>query len=240
MKKRKKVRRWWPPNDLTAYLILAITFIVLRVPFYKRLDLVSFDGTFYLNQAKTFFSGSAPTSSFPIGYPFFVALINPLTTNIVLAGRLVSLLAGFGSVIVLFLLARRFVRRELALGAALVLCITPLFVRLTLTTFSESLYVFLTLLGLLFYSQKRWAFCGLALGAAAITRPEALAIIGLLILLRIRKPRAIASLALAFAFVYLLNIAAFYAWFGKIELLPKKEFIGASTAATWRASRSQR
>lgn len=235
MKRTQKAGRRWATRDLVTYAVMIGAYVVTRLPFYRRFDLVSFDGTFYLNQAKAFFSGLPPTSSFPIGYPFFVALLIPFVGDAVRAGRFVSFAAGLGSVFVLYLLARRFLRRDLALGAALVLCITPLFVRLTLTTFSESLYMFFVLLALLLYSKDRFLACGVSLGAAAITRPEALAIIGFLILLRLRKPRALSLLAVGFVIVYSLNVTAFYAWFGEIELLPKKEFIGASTADTWQS-----
>jgi hypothetical protein len=213
--------------------------IITRVPFIRILDMVSFDGTFYLNQARVLFSGSTPPGAFPIGYPLLVACLLPVLHDTVRAAQVVSFLSGFGSVIIIYILAKEYMKREMAFFCAASLAITPLFIRLSLTTFSESLYIFWVLLGLLLFSRRSYVASGIAFGVAAITRPEVLAIVGLLALLRFRQHGAFLKLVVAFAFVYSLNVTAFYAWTGKVELLPKKDFLGSSSEGSWQAREKQ-
>ena len=97
-------------QDKYLYLILAVICLLSRLPFLKTFALVAYDGTYYLNQAKTMFSGHM-TGSFPIGYPLAVRLFQFVLRDYQLAGMVVSFAAAVGSTIVLYLLARHFVRR---------------------------------------------------------------------------------------------------------------------------------
>ncbi len=225
MAAKKKNRAWVPESDRMAVGVLIAVGILVRLPFFRNLDLVSFDGTFYINQARVLWgallSGTPMPGQFPIGYPFFISLLLPLFPDDVIAAQVVSFLFGVGTLIVLFRLAGRFLPRHLAFYATIILALTPLFIRLSLETFSESTYVFWMLLTLLFYAQKRDLPSGLAAGVAAITRPEMLAIAGLLILRRARVPRAALMMLAGFAIVYAFNVAVFYRSTGEILVLPK-------------------
>ena len=134
---------------------LILASIAVRLPFLRTFELVSYDGTYYINQAKTLIGGIA-ASAFPVGYPAFIALMLPIVHDGVRAAQVISLLAGLGSLCVLYLLASRFVRRELALVGAVVFALCPLFIQLSLMTMSESLYVFWVLLGLLALAKQRY------------------------------------------------------------------------------------
>jgi TolB protein len=169
--------------------------------------------------------------SFPIGYPAAVALFHTFVRDFVVAGRVVSFVTGVGSGIVLYLLAKRYVRKEHALLCTLLLVLNPLFIRLSLMTMSESLYIFLVLLGLLFFVCEKYLPFGLAMGAAAITRPEALAIVGILALTKLRKPKHIAVIAVSFAAVYSLNVVVLSKAQGRLIIVPKTGWIGSSAKA---------
>jgi hypothetical protein len=215
-------------SDRQVYVALILITALIRLPFLRTFEVVAYDGTFYLNQARTLFSAQM-AGSFPIGYPSAVKLLQLGLRDYQIAGMAVSFLAGIGSVILTWRIARHFVRRELALLAALAVAFNPLFIRLSLMTLSESLYTFFVLLGLSMFVEKRWLPFGLAMGAAAITRPEAIAIVGLLGLTQLRHPKQLAIIAMGFLVIYAANSARLSTSLGRVVILPKSEFIGSST-----------
>jgi TolB protein len=229
MKKEQAQSSWINRvSDRHVYLGLLLVCVASRLPFLGTFELVAYDGTYYLNQARTLFN-PVMDGTFPIGYPLVVRIFQVVLRDYQVAGMVVSFLAGVGSAILAYHIAARFVRRELALFAALAVAINPLFVRLSLMTLSESLYVFWVLLGLLMFIRQRWLPFGLAMGMAAITRPEALAIVGLLGLTRVRHPRQLAVIAVSFLAVYSINTIRLSTSADHVVLLPKSEFFGSST-----------
>jgi TolB protein len=229
VKKKKTAFSFEKITDRHVYVILVVLAVLSRIPFLKTFELVAYDGTYYLNQARTIFSGHM-AGSFPIGYPLVVRIFQIVLRDYQLTGMVVSFAASVGATIVAYLLAKHFVRRELALLAAVAVTLNPLFIRQSLMTLSESLYVFWVLLGLLMFVRERWLPFGLAMGAAAITRPEAIAIVGLLGLTRIRRPKQLALIAVSFLAVYAVNSTVLSVNLGRAVILPKSEFFGSSTA----------
>jgi TolB protein len=232
-KKRQK-KSMQLPGDRSFIVLLILLGIVVRLPFLGRFDLVTYDGTYYINHARSFFNSAYRISGFPFGYPAAIALFIPLLRDGVRAAQAVSLLAGLGSLIVFFVLCKRFVARGAAMAAACIVALTPLFIRMSMISMSESMYVFFVLLGLLLYADKKNLYSGLSLGAAAITRPEALGIFAILALLRLRRFWRGALLLIAgFMAVYCLNITAKAVTTGRFEILPKSKLFGTS-AQDWR------
>ena len=144
-----------PRRDWQVVAALAVLSVIVRLPgiFARAFDLVSFDGTYYISQARVLWSSVPMPGAFPIGYPFFISLLLPVVGDGVRAAQVVSLLASFGSLLVMYALARRFLERRLAFYCTVFLAVTPLFVRLSMETFSESLYTFWLLLALWTYSK---------------------------------------------------------------------------------------
>jgi hypothetical protein len=213
--------------------LLVLAGVLVRIPFLKSFDLVSYDGTYYINHARSFFDNAFSASGFPVGYPVSIALLLPILRDGVRAAQAVSLLAGLGSVVMLYLLCRRFVERRHAVLACLLLAITPLFIRLSMMTMSESLYILLLLGGLLLYAKERDLLAGLLFGAAACTRPEAIGIFGILVLLRIGKWKRLPKFLAGFAIVYAVNIVIQSYTAGRLVLLSKANLFGTS-ASFWK------
>jgi hypothetical protein len=220
-------------RDRYVYLILIAVGVAARIPFLKNFDLVSYDGTYYIRQAESILAGAYRASVFPIGYPAFIALFIPLVRDGVRAAQTVSVLAGFGSLIVFHMLCTTFVRRRHAFLAGLVLACTPLFLRYATVTMSESIYLFWILLGLLLFVRERDVPFGLCMGMAAITRPEAIGVFGVLALLRIRRPRRIVTVLATFLAVYSINVAAQSMAARRLMLAPKTRAFGGS-AEYWK------
>ncbi|MCA9324580.1 glycosyltransferase family 39 protein [Candidatus Saccharibacteria bacterium] len=115
------------------------------------------------------------------GYPLFVAPFvsgmpdRTTLTNIVVVQALISTL----SVLIAYLLYRRFLAPPWALTAGLLTCLSPHLISMNVYILTESLFTFLLLLTLwlftLYQSQERITYvflAGLMLGAATLTRPS--------------------------------------------------------------------
>ncbi|HEU4929144.1 MAG TPA: glycosyltransferase family 39 protein, partial [Candidatus Krumholzibacteria bacterium] len=196
------------PSDLQLRALLVLITVAVRLPFWRAFDLVTFDGAFYINQAKALLHFSLGGGVFSIGYPLLIAPVMLIVRDGVLAARLISFLAATGSVLLMYSLCKRFVGRTLAFVGAAVLSVTPLFILVSLLSNAEALLVFWLMLGVVWYEQWRASRSGLAMGLAAATRPEALAVAGALGLARLRAPRGLATFALACVAVYAVNVAA--------------------------------
>jgi TolB protein len=215
-------------TEIHIFLFLIGLCIVSRIPFLKTFELVAYDGTAYLNQAKSLFSGHMTGGAFPIGYPLSVAILLVIIRDLQIAGQVVSFLAFVGSALIIYSLAKKLVSRKLALLGAVVMILNPLFIRHSLMTLSESLYIFWLLLGLLMLVNERFLLFGIVMGAAAITRPEAIAIAGFLTLLKIRRLRRFIIILAGFVAVYALNVAVLSQAAGELVLLPKTQLIGSN------------
>jgi hypothetical protein len=212
--------------------ILVAASVMLRIPFLDAYDLVEYDGTYYINIARSLLDGVPSPSPFPVGYPLLIAPLIPIMDD-VRAAQLVSFFASLGSLVVLYMLARSFLSRRGAMAVAVVLAATPLFIRYSLMTMSESAYVFWVLLALLMFQRKRNLAFGASAGMAAITRPEALVIFVVLMVVRWRDRRQILLAPLAFVAVFSINAGVQSFWSGRLVLLQKTENLGMS-AQDWR------
>ncbi|UCF04080.1 MAG: PD40 domain-containing protein [bacterium] len=232
-KKKKKPHAPRTVRELYLYIAIAAVGILVRIPFLGTFDLVTYDGTYYINHARSFFDSAYSPSGFPIGYPAVVALFLPLVRDGVRAAQAVSVLAGLGSLLVFYTLCRQFVERRYALLASLFLALTPLFIRLSTITMSESLYVFCIIAGLLLFVKTKYLYSGLLFGAAAITRPEALGVFGVLVILKIRRPKQLLVLFAGFIALYACNVTAQSLLANRLVLVPKTKLFGTS-AEYWK------
>ena len=149
----------------------------------------SWDGTYYINYSIH--------SVFPPGYPFFIMIFKAFVSSNVLAARIVSMFFLCGTVIIVFLLARKNASPALAMVAALFAGFAPLSLRMGIDTMSEATYTFFIVLAAYLYSlslekhrrRRHLFFVGLFSAIAYYTRPEAVVFFGFLLLLDAYKTR---------------------------------------------------
>ncbi|GEM_PF-1290956 len=229
-KKKSSVRK--KPSEHTllktrnVYLILVVAGILLRIPLFGIFDMVTYDGTYYINDARSILGEPYPLSAFPFGYPALIALLIPIFRDGVLAARMVSMIAGIVLPLIIFELARDYVKKREALIAALIIMLVPLCVKMSMITMSESIYVFWLFMGLLLFSRGRELFSGLFMGLAAATRPEAIGVFGVLALLRLRRSRRLLLILAGFTVVYSISIAAQSWKAGELVLITKIKSFG--------------
>lgn len=221
-------------QDRWIYLLLILLYVLIRAPFLRYYDLVSYDGTYYINQAKALFNPSEQVGAFPIGYPVFIALFMTLVSDGVRAAQAVSALAGLGSVLILFLIARHYVKKEIAFICALLLLFTPIFIRLSIMTMSESIYIFWILLAILFFIRNKDLLMGLALGLAAVTRPEALALLIGFCCFRLKRPKRLIPILASFLCIYSANITSSSLTLGRFQPIPKT-WLFSTSSVEWQS-----
>ena len=221
-------------RERNIYLVLIVVGILIRLPFFNFFDMVTYDGTYYIHDARSLLGESFPPSPFPIGYPALIAALIPLLKDGVLAARIVSMLAGVGLSVVVYKLAREYVRKKEALLAAFMVILSPLALRMSMITMSESLYVFWLFTGLLFFARRKELASGGLLGLAAVTRPEALGVLGVLALFRMRRPKRLLMLLAGFSIIYSVNVAFQSRIAGRPVLISKTKFFGTH-AETWKS-----
>jgi hypothetical protein len=219
-------------TERQVYLLLIVLGLLVRLPFVGSFDMVTFDGTYYINTARSLMRGSLGGVSFPVGYPFFIGLFVPFMRDGVMAARAVSFVAGVGGLLVLYALARQFVGRKSAVLASVLLALNPLFTRYSMISMSESIYVFWVLLALLLFAKKRYLLFGFAMGLAAITRPEAVPIMAALVVVTIKKPRRVLALLAGFVLLFSANSLILSRAKGRLIILPKIEAL-QSVATHW-------
>jgi len=210
---------------------LALLYLAIRIPFLSTFDVVTSDGTHYLGQTRSLLAGEKMRGAFPIGYPIAVAPFYLILRDLVLAGRVVSIFAGFGATLAILVLGRRLAGAAAGVAAAAIFAINPIFIRLSLQTYSESLYLCCVLWGVVLALERRWIACALVMGAAVITRSEVIAIFGIIWLAALIKTRAwrpLAAAAAIFASLFVINSAVLSTVTHQFVVIPKTASFGKS------------
>src|SRR5262245_16088965 len=104
-------------SERAQRLALAAFVLITRLPLLISADFVSYDGTYYINQAKALLHGSLGGGAFPLGYPLLIAPVLAIVRDGVLAAGLVSVAASIGSVLVFESICRRRLSPTLSLFA---------------------------------------------------------------------------------------------------------------------------
>ena len=114
-------------------------------------------------------------------YPLLIVAGSVLTGDFYHAAELICLAAGVLALLPLFGVARDLYGDEVAYLAVGMAALHPVLIRLSATTWIESLYIALTLSGIywvnhaqFFFRDRYWLLAGAFVGLAYLTRPEAI------------------------------------------------------------------
>jgi len=179
-----------PRRFLPILLILALG---LRVAWWALyVDVIENEGVEYTRLARNWFGGDGYVSSFggthtlfPPAYPLLIGLTRPFAGSEEAAARLVSLLAGLLLVWAVYRLALELFSPTAAGFAGLLCAAHPLLVALSVSTYSEGLYIGLaaaaTFLVVRCVGAPSWPLAcgaGVLTGGAYLTRPEGIVLAG--------------------------------------------------------------
>ena len=179
-----------PRDNLTLFGLLALALVVRVIWWAAYVEVIENEGVEYVRLAWNLFHGRGYVSIFggahtlfPPLYPLLIGLIAPVAGSEETAARLISLAGGLALVGAGYLVARRTFGDRVALLAGALLGLHPVLIALSVSTYSESLYLGLALTGTLAVQQavsrESWRAAlraGLIGGCAYLTRPEGLAL----------------------------------------------------------------
>lgn len=208
-----------PPTSTRTDRLIILGFValalVLRLASLPRDAIINSDGIYYATLGEALRSGDLrhgiSTYWSPL-YPLLIAIASVPLGDVELAGRVVSALAGAALIVPAFLLVRQFYGRVAAAVVAALIALHPALIESSTWVMSDALYALLftavVLTGWLAArdgSPRMALATGLLLGAAYLTRPEAVAFVALyvgwLLVLQLvgvataRRPRAVLTAA---------------------------------------------
>jgi len=118
---------------------------------------------------------------FPPGYPVFIGMLDLLLNDLFLSARLVSLIAGIITIVVVYLIGKELYDKESGLFSAFIYAFYPLTILISIDAYSDSLYllfVFLTIYIFIIFKKKNNISTAIQLGVvtalAYLTRSEGL------------------------------------------------------------------
>lgn len=176
------VPRLFLPGLLVAALVLRVSWWIGYVRVIEN------EGVEYVRLAANLFGGNGYVSIFggthtlfPPLYPLLIGLLTPVAGSGEAAARLVSLVAGVALVWIVYRLAERVFGGMAGMIAGVIAALHPLLIGLSVSTYSEALYVSLvtgaSLLAVECMRATSWpraALLGAVVAAAYLTRPEGL------------------------------------------------------------------
>ena len=187
-------------NSAAALAGVLLVALAVRLVVWKHHPIVSVDGTTYIRLARHLLGGPFIDTQQPPGYPALIAIVLSFVSgNGVLAARVVDLVFGVALLVPFFLLLRSAFGLLSATLGSIVLALTPLMIRYSVTTMSEAPYTFFIVLAVLAAWHRRDLLAGALGGAAFLVRPEGAVLVGALALARGLKPRSWLLLAAGFA-----------------------------------------
>jgi len=219
---------------------------VLRILWWVRyVEVLENEGAEFVRIAANWFHGQGYVSTVggmntiaPPLYPLLIGILAPVAGSEEAAARLVLLLAGLFFVWVMYRIALLVFGPSVAMIAALLAAAHPLLIALSVSSYSEGLYITVAAAASLLVVEcmdrptlGRAVFAGLCVTAAYLTRPEALVLaflLGVVLLavywnrgtpvkgLRLASVLALTTLLLGAPYViHLTRLAGSFRWEGK-------------------------
>lgn len=162
----------------------------------------NFDGEHYLNIAQHGYQtirGQSEYAFFPL-YPLLINLVSRTGLGLYVSSHLITLFSALGFVWILFKWAVPYIKNPLALLWLILLSPGTIFLS---AIYSESTFLFLTILTFYFADRKEWGRATLMAGLATAARVNGIFLV-LFLLLKSRSPRALLGLSGLLAYIYYL------------------------------------
>jgi hypothetical protein len=182
--------------------------LVLRLIAWANTSVINPDGALFVHQAKAIYFGQTDTlfcvQSDLTNYPVMIAGAYWLFQDWVFSARFVSFIFGFGTLIPLYLLLKRFLDDQISLLGTLIIAVMPVFVGSSVDLIRDPVLWFFAVLGFYWFTvgweeENPWflAWSCLSFLMASWARTEALAIIvcSLLFLTLVRQDGKLKKLA---------------------------------------------
>jgi len=153
-------------------VVLVVSFLIRLWSLMVSHDLW-WDSSVYIGMGKYIWSlGSAGLweANRPLVWPFLLGLGWILGLDVVLFGRIIVMLAGLGSIYLIYLIAKKIFDERIALFSALLFSFSATFIRFNNILFTGIVSGLFLLLGIYYFFEKKHFVSGLWLGIAFMMR----------------------------------------------------------------------
>ena len=171
---------------------LITTYLTISNPLVKLSDMF-----WFIWIGEHLFSGNISVwvnGFYPFGYPLLLKFLTFITNDYVISGRIVSLFAGIGGILLIFLIAKKTFDKEVAIYSAIFLMTNPTYLKFSTTSSTDLIATTLLLMGIyqfILYEEeknfKNLIFSGFFFGLSYLFRYTTLTVLPLFFLLLIFK-----------------------------------------------------
>lgn len=176
------------PRDAATIVLLSIFAFLFRFPLLMRREIVEGDGVHYVSLARDILAGDWSGLSNPYwsnAWPALIAAVSRVSgLDVVESARIASLILGATLPALAYIVGRGLVGHGAAFWGGAFLAVNPWWIQFSTLAFSEPLFAtaVLVLIGVFRALSRRmsrkWAVAaGVVAGVAALTRPEAQAVV---------------------------------------------------------------
>ena len=177
----------WYNKIKWIYIILGLYVLVYITHLLIKFHFVLWDEAVYIGIDKYIYSlGSVGLweSIRPLGLPLLFGLPWKLGLNAVISARVIEMIFGAGTILLVYLIAKKMFDERIAVLSAFIYTITPLFVYNSFRIMSEIPSTFFVLLALYLFIDKKYILSGAATSLAFMFRyPQGLILVCILLAL---------------------------------------------------------
>jgi asparagine N-glycosylation enzyme membrane subunit Stt3 len=177
-------------------LILIMLFLIVKVPYLFKAHNVIWDEAVYLGMGKYLFSGG--NIGFweivrPIGLPLILGLMWKTGLNYIFFSEVISILFSIGNIIIVYLIGKNIVNKQMGFIAASILAITSVFFLYTNYILTAIPSTFFILLGVYIYLKKQnLLLAGILCGTGALFRfPQGIILLSFIVAIFISNKKNI-------------------------------------------------
>lgn len=211
--------QWWA--EAAIPLLVTLAAITLRCSLVSGHDVISTDGTGYIDAARQIAAGNLHGFAVSGFYPVLIWLVSLSGCDLETAGRAISVFFGGALPCALYYLGATLFSRRTALAASFLAAVWPTLVSWSCEVMTQATYIFLVTSGALLLLQMvrrptmaRGTAAGVVLALAYLTRPEGFLLFFVLplapVLLRRADfhllKRALLGYGLSFLLLFLVNL----------------------------------
>ena len=154
-------------------LYILIAAFIARIYFIIYPGIAWWDASIYIGMGKYFFSGGAVGVEElfrPILWPLILGFVWKLGLNPYYFGMVLDLALNLGAIFLTYVIAEKIINRKAAIFAAILLAISPTFIFYSSKVLTENLTVFIMLLAVYFFIDKKYSLAGFLAGITVLLR----------------------------------------------------------------------
>ena len=176
-------------NFKIIYIVL-ILFCIIEIPFFYN-NLILWDESVYLGMGKYIYSNGELglwENLRPIIIPLIIGIFWKMNINYIITSQIIALLFSLATIIFTYHIAKELFDEKIAIIAAILLIINPLYIKHSTEIMTDILATSLVLFGIILFNKKEYLFSGIFCSIGFLTKyPAGIIFFSLLIYMLYKK-----------------------------------------------------